>query len=308
MKRLLTFVSALLLVGAAVAGDKVIQSSSKSMPKWVGGMEEGYFIVSAQAGTLEDAQEKAITQVREQIVSAIATRVHSATTITMHELAVNGDIQSRKEMKSQLSVEAADIPYLANVSPSHAEAFYWAKVRRDDKSIYYNYHVKYPFSNSKLRMLVDDYEKQQKAINDTLQAFASTNFADYDDLDQMLLRYTLLKQFTTSLREGDSRRDICNAVRNSYEQMLARNLHVETVSSDRKATRAGLFYGTQQLNCSALPKVKTNCLTAIQLQNATNAAVIQYDYETGCYEDEQNWLEIVYTVMGKKYSTRCYIK
>ena len=308
MKRLLTFISALLLVGAAVAGEKVIQSSAKHQPRWIGGMEEGYFIVSAEAASLDAAQEKAITRVREQIISAVATRVHSATSITMHEITTNGSINSHKEMKSQLSVEAADIPYLANVSPSHAEDFYWAKIRRDDKSTYYYYHIKYPFSNSKLRMLVDDYEKQQKLINDTLQAFASVNFADYDDLDQMLLRHTMLKQFAATLRENDSRQEIIRAIRNTYEQMLARNLHVETLSSDRQSTRTALLYGTQQLNCSALPKVKSNCLTAIELRNAANAAIINYDFQTGCYEDEQNWLEVVYTVLGKKYSTRCYIK
>lgn len=308
MKRLLTFISALLLVGAAVAGEKVIQSSAKHQPRWIGGMEEGYFIVSAEAASLDAAQEKAITRVREQIISAVATRVHSSTSITMHEITTNGSINSHKEMKSQLSVEAADIPYLANVSPSHAEDFYWAKIRRDDKSTYYYYHIKYPFSNSKLRMLVDDYEKQQKLINDTLQAFASVNFADYDDLDQMLLRHTMLKQFAATLRENDSRQEIIRAIRNTYEQMLARNLHVETLSSDRQSTRTALLYGTQQLNCSALPKVKSNCLTAIELRNAANAAIINYDFQTGCYEDEQNWLEVVYTVLGKKYSTRCYIK
>ena len=308
MKRLLTFISALLLVGAAVAGEKVIESSSRHQPRWIGGMEDGYFIVSAEASSLDAAQEKAITRVREQIVAAVATRVHSATSITMHEVTTNGSINSHKEMKSQLSVEAADIPYLANVSPSHAEDFYWAKIRRDDKSTYYYYHIKYPFSNSKLRMLVDDYEKQQKLINDTLQAFASVNFADFDDLDQMLLRHTMLKQFAATLRENDSRQEIIRAIRSSYEQMLARNLHVETLSSDRQSTRAALLYGTQQLSCSALPKVKSNCLTAIELRNAANAAVINYDFQTGCYEDEQNWLEIIYTVLGKKYSTRCYIK
>lgn len=308
MKRLITFISALLLVGAAVAGEKVLQSSAKRMPGWVGGMEEGYFIVSAQADALDAAQQKAITQIREQIVAAIATRVHSATTITMHEVTTNGSIQSNKEMKSQLSVEAADIPYLANVSPSHAADYYWAKVRANDKSVYYVYHVKYPFSNSQLRLLVDEYEKQQKLINDTLQSFASTNFADYDDLDQMLLRHTSLKQFAASLREDDSRRGICEAVRNSYEQMLARNLHIETLASDRQSTRVALLYGTQQLVCSALPKVKSNCLTAIELQNATNAAVIKYDFQTGCYEEEQNWLDVIYTVLGKKYTARCYIK
>ena len=308
MKRLLTFITALLLVGVAVAGEKVIESSAKRMPKWVGGMENGYFIVSAQADALDAAQQKAMTQIREQIVSAIATRVHSATSITMHEISQNGDITSLKEMKSQLSVEAADIPYLANVSPSHAADFYWAKVRKDDKSIYYVYHVKYPFSNSQLRILVDEYEKQQKLINDTLQGFAATNFSEFDDLDAMVQYYNQLRQFTSGLRENDSRRSICETIRQSYDQMLARNLRVETISSDRENTRTALFYGTKQLICTMLPKVKSNCLTAIEMKNAISSTVIRYDFTTGCYEDEQNWLDIVYTVLGKKYSTRCYIK
>jgi len=308
MKRFLVFASALLLAGAAVAGEKTIESSAKRLPGWAGGMEEGFIIVSAQAAELDAAQQKAITQVREQIISAIATRVHSATSITMHEVTDNGSINSHKEMTSKLSVEAADIPYLADVSPSHAADYYWAKIRRNDKSTYYIYHVKYPLSKSKLRLLVDEYEKQQKMLNDSLQAFASTDFATYDDLDRMLHRHTLLKQFAAGLHEDDQRREICKAVRNTYEQMLNRNLHVETVSSDRQATRAALYYGDTQLNCSMLPKVKSNCLTAIELKNETNTAVITYDFQTGCYEDEQNWLDIVYTVLGKKISQRIYIK
>jgi hypothetical protein len=38
------------------------------------------------------------------------------------------------------------------------------------------------------------------------------------------------------------------------------------------------------------------------------ADVITYDYQTGCYDEDQNWLDITYTVNGKKITTRCYIK
>ena len=120
MKRLFCFATALLLLGAAVAADKVVDSSARRAPKWIGGMEEDYIIVSAEAGTLADAQQKAMTSVREQIISAVATHVESATSITLYEVSENGDIQSRHEMKSRLSVEAADTPSLSEVSPSRA--------------------------------------------------------------------------------------------------------------------------------------------------------------------------------------------
>ncbi len=308
MKRLICFATALLLMGAAGAADKVVQSSARRAPKWIGGMEEGYFIVSAQAATLSDAQEKAMTQLREQIVSAVATRLHSSTTITMHEVTDNGNIDFHKELDSRLSVQAADIPYLADISPSHAEAYYWAKIRRKDQSTYYIYHIKYPLSNSKLRLMVEEYEKQQKVLNDSLQAFASTNLADYHSLDQILLRHSQLKQFAASLREDDERQDICAAVRRNYEQMLSQNLHIAVLDSDRQRTTVALFYGDTQLENALKPKTKSNCLTAIETKITPNTAVLTYDFSTGCYDEDQNWLDVQYTVLGKKTSTRCYIR
>lgn len=308
MKRLLVFATALLLVGAAVAGEKVLQSSSRRMPGWIGGMEEGYFIVSAQADALDAAQQKAMTQIREQIVSAVATSVHSSTSITIHEISENGSIQSRRELDSKLNVQAADIPYLANISPSHAADYYWAKIRRQDKSIYYIYHVKYPFSNSKLRLLVDDYEKQQKLINDSLQSFAATDFAEYDDLDRMLARHAQLKQFAAGLREDDPRIGICSTVRQNYERMITQNLHIEIISSNRESTKVALAYGTRQISYSIVPKVKSNCLTAMQCRNLGDASLISHDFQTGCYEEDQNWLDITFNVLSKKITTRCYIK
>ena len=301
------FVSALLFLGTAVAADKVIQSSAKRMPAWIGGMEEDYFIVSAEASTLDAAQQKAMNRVREEIISAIATRIHSATSITLHETTDNRVIDSHKEMKSALTVEAADIPYLASISPSLASAFYWTKVRRDNKTEYYVYHVKYPLAKYELQMLVEDYEYRQKQINDTLQAFASVNMADFDDLNQMLMQYTYLKQFEAGLSPTDSRHDICNAIRQSYDKMITTNLHIETLSSNRQATLVALLYGNRRLSYTMMPKVKSNCLTAIQTKNIGNATQITYDFETGCYQDNQNWLDITYTISSKKISTRCYI-
>lgn len=307
MKRWITLVTALLLIGAAVAADKVVAKSSRHTPDWIGGMEEGYIIVSAEGITLDEAQQKAMTNVREQIVSAIATRVHYATSITLHEVTDNGSIQSHRELDSKLSVQAADIPYLANVSPSHAADYYWLKSRTREKSTYYTYHLKYPLSNSQLRLLVEEYESRQKMLNDSLQAFASTNFADYDNLDQMLIRHAHLKQFAASLHEDDSRREICAMIRSNYEQMLRKNLRVEAISSDRSKTVAGLFYGDKQLQHTLVPKTHSNCLTAIETKLTGDAVTITYDYSTGCYEDGQNWLDITYTVLGKKVTTRCFI-
>lgn len=307
MRRILLSIALSILCGTFAYADKVIESSARRQPSWIGGMQEGYFIASAQAGTLEEAQQKAITSVREQIIAAVATKVHSATSITLHEVTDNGSIKSHKEMNSILTVEAADIPYLANISPSHAEAYYWAKIRRKDKSTYYHYHVKYPLSNSKLRLLVDEYEKSQKAIRDTLQSFASLDFSAYDNLSDILQAYNRLRQFDETLN-AEAYHNLCSAIRQSYDRMLTGNLHADVINSTREEAQARLMYGTKPLAHNLRPKVKSNCLTAIEVKAQEASDVITYDYQTGCYDEDLNWLDITYTVNGKKITTRCYIK
>ena len=308
MKRTFIIAFTMLLSCSLMAGEKVLQSSAKHAPKWIGAMEEGYFIASAEAPTLDEAQQKALTRVREQIMYAVATRVQSSTTITLHIVTDNGDVKEHKELTGELSVRAADIPYLANISPSRVEEYYWQKIRRDNKSVYYAYHVKYPLSNSRLRELIADYEKRQRALNDTLQAFASTDFSTFTDLNQMISQHSRLKQFAQSLPEDDPRQEMCKAIRQGYERMVAQNLHAEPVSSDRQATVVALIYGTKRLTFTLRPRTKSNCLTAIQTQTLTDATRISYDYQSGCYDDEENYLDVIYTVFGKKISTRCYIK
>jgi len=306
MRRILLVIACSIFCGTFVFADKVIESSARRQPKWIGGMQEGYFITSAQASSLEEAQQKAITALREQIVAAVATKVHSATAITLHEVTDNGSIQSHKELNSVLSVEAADIPYLANISPSHAEAYYWAKIRRADKSTYYHYHIKYPLSNSKLRMLVDDYEKSQKAIRDTLQSFASVDFSTYDNLEQILQVFNRLRQFDQTLH-AEAHHDMCSAIRQSYDRMLTGNLQVEVLSCSRDKTLTRLTYAGKPLSHNLRPKVKSNCLTAIEVTAQEAADQISYDFQTGCYSDDQNWLDITYTINGKKISCRKYL-
>ena len=307
MKRIFLFAATLLLSISLIAGEKVIQSSAKRAPKWLGAMETSYFIASAEGTTLEDAQEKAMTRIREQIVYAVATNVKAATDITIHSVNENGEIDERIEMTGQTSVRAADIPYLASISPSRAEDYFWQKIRREDKSIYFQYYIKYPFPNSRLRTLVSEYEARQQAINDTIQAFASADLASYDDLNQILQLPSRVKAFAETLPEEDGRRDICKTIRHNYERTLAQNLHVEVLSSNRQEVMVALFYGPKHLSFTLTPRTKSNCLSAIQTKNLGDATRITFDFQSGCYEDEENYIDIIYTVLTKKFSTRCFI-
>ncbi len=308
MKRIFVLITLITLFGGSIiSADKVIEKSSRHQPAWLGGMQDGYIIVAAEAETLDAAQQKAITGIREQILAAVATKVQSSTAITLHEVTDNGNIQSHRELVSLLSVEAADLPYLANISPSHAEDYWWCKVRRNDKTTYYQYNVKYPLSSSKLRMLVEQYEKQQQAITDSLQYFAAVDFSNYDALESMLQVYSDLRRFNETLRD-DSHHALCDAIRRGYDRMLSTYLRPEVVTCTRDSLHVRLMYGDKPVTHNLRPKAKSNCLTAIEVTPQKDEDLVTYDYQTGCYDDDQNWIELIYTVLGRKYTTRKYIK
>lgn len=307
MKRLLLAILCMVCL-TAYGKEKILESSARHRPSWLGGVESEYIITIGEGQDLASAREQAMTRLREEIVSAIATTVHSSTKISLWEVSDNGIINSHREMTSEQSVRAADIPYLADVSASHATDYYWAKIRREDRSIVVVYHIKYPLSDETLSRLVAEYEASQQQINDALQTFASVNMADYDDLGTMLQQYSALKTFDAGLREDDPRHAICGAVRRGYEQMLWNNLHLEALVCTRDSSFVRLLYGTKPIKAHTPPKVQSNCLTEIQVRQNDEGALVTYDYNTGCYADEQNYLTVAYTIIGRKIAGKFYIQ
>ena len=75
MKRLIGIVCALLLVAGAGAQTKVIEKSAKKVPVWMNTALDDYLVVSVTANSLAEAQTKAMAEITERIIQAVASHV-----------------------------------------------------------------------------------------------------------------------------------------------------------------------------------------------------------------------------------------
>src|SRR6056297_717726 len=84
MKPLLSLILISVLL-AGCAGNRSLQSSQKKAPNWLHGIESGYVIAVGKGNTHEEARNRALLAVREQIVNAIAVQVVSSTESTTRD-------------------------------------------------------------------------------------------------------------------------------------------------------------------------------------------------------------------------------
>lgn len=309
MKKLLLILFSLSYLtawGFCAGGEKVVESSDRHAPKWIYGMEKDYIIVSAQAATIEDARDKAMLQVKKEILSSIAERVKSESHLTNEELSKDGSYQTLTRYVEQINTKSSNIPMLQEVSVAKAEAYYWEKLKRD-KQYFYRYHIKYPFSKLELYRMVDNFQMQEAQLDSQLESFRTDNFTSYTTVEAMVQRISDLKIYESGLQEDDERRNICKSIMTAYNKYIL-EITLRQIDADRDQLTFAPYFGERRLTTNMIPKLRSNCLTALQYSTVGGECRVTYDYNAGCYPDEQNWLEVTLTVSGKKIKNTFYIK
>ena len=124
----------------------------------------------------------------------------------------------------------------------------------------------------------------------------------------MLSAINKLELFTKSLPQDDQKNSkTCAAIMQNYKKMIS-SIQVRTVEVTREYADIELYFGSKRITYDMSPKMNSNCLTELSYIPKDNGARITYDYEYGCYEDDQNSLTITYTILGKKINHTLYIK
>ena len=308
MKKLL-IIALTVLTGCAylqAGGEKVVESSGRQ-PKWVFGTEKEYIIVSAQASTIEDAKDKAMKQVKKQILESIADNVRSTSSLNTQELGVNGKYNIVETYESAIESEGALVPFLSEVSITKVEDSYWEKVKKDKNSYYYRYHLKYPFTQFDLMRMSDDFLTREKELDDKIAAFAADDFTSYSTIEEMTNQLQQLRVFKAGLMERDPRRGTCANVEKAYINNL-KSITLRLVSVNRQELVYAPYYGEKQISTSLQPKLASNCLGNMQYVPRGGQCVVTYDYASACYPDEENYLEVTLTLLGNKIKNRFIVK
>ncbi len=289
MKNLLIILAVVLGVGAghtvqAQKKPKVLDKSQKKQPAWVNGLESGYIITVASSSGLEDAQQKALAKVKEQIISSVAENIQSESEYFRSEVIKDNDATFAESMKTATKTRAADIPFIKGISLSKVDEYYWEKVSDNSGTKYY-YHIKYPFSRIDLQKLIREYEKMDQELTDRLEA-AILKVDETNSVEE----YNKIIKELQALEEGfidvDPRKNKAQAAIATTSQMM-RDISIETVSTTLGEIRVRLVNGEKTVVTTRKPTVKSNCARIVEVKSKSPEWVISYTYDE-CYDDPGN--------------------
>ncbi len=270
---------------------KVVEESSKKKPSWVNSLVKEYIIVVASSPTLDDAQQKALAKVKEQIISSVAENIQTSSEYFRSENVKNNNTDFSESFQTATKTRAADIPFVKGISLSKVEAFYWEKVELDKKAKKYKYyyHIKYPFSRTQLLVLIREFEKADKAL--TMQLEGLLNKIDgLNSVEMMSQTVKELKALADGFIDVDPRKDKANVGIAKLKSML-KNVSIETVNSTLGEIRLTLKLGDKTVITSRKPKVRSNCAKITDVSNKKPEWLITYTYDE-CYDDPDNVIKV----------------
>lgn len=290
MRRIL-FVSLLLIsYSASFAQVKVVDSSAKRPPKWVNGLEKEFIIVVGTASTIQDAQQSALNMVKEQIVNAVAESVKTSSEMRMEESTINNISTYLENFASTTTTTSGPVPFLQGISLSKVDEFYWEKLeRKADRSITYNYHIKYPFSKIEMWKLVEEFKKRDTEMGNQLEELLSA-VDQVKSTEEIARNIDELKVLSEYFMDGRKDKALMGITRyNALYDMI----ELVELSSDLGTLKYALRIGERYVTTSRKPQTKSDCARITGTKVGNGETTISYDYEN-CYDDPENHILVSY--------------
>ena len=288
-KYLLLVVVLIATAGIGLSQDKVIQKSGKQ-PNWVNNLEKDYIITVGRGATSQEAQQNALTMVKERIVSSVAENVKSKTEIKKEETSNNNNISVFLEkFASQTTTESGKVPFLQGISLSKVEEFYWEKLQTKDKKEYFYYHLKYPFPEFEMQKLVSDYKMRDNELTRQLEDLVA-QAESVESVEQAEKNIGELRVLTDYFMDGRKNQAELGITR--YMSLLS---SIELVELERNLgeLKYALRLGTKTISTVKKPITKSECARITSTINNQDHWLIKYDY-ANCYEDPENNILVKY--------------
>ncbi|HOP03951.1 MAG TPA: hypothetical protein PL017_09140 [Tenuifilaceae bacterium] len=289
MKRVLLLL-VFLPVFSGFAQIKVVEKSSKRQPSWVNAIEKDYIIVVGTGETVQDAQQNALTAVKERIVSSVAENVKTRSEMKVEESSVNNVSQFLEKFASQTTTESGKVPFLQGISLSKVEEFYWEKTEnKDTRAIRYNYHIKYPFPEFELKKLVSDFKMRDRELTEQLDNLLAMvdKVSSTDEIEKNIGELKILSDYFM-----DGRKDKCSLGITRYRSLL-NSIELVELESGLGELKYGLRLSNRFITTSDKPKVRSECARITSTINNSDHTIIKYDYDN-CYEDPENNILVTY--------------
>jgi len=288
-KYLLLVVATIAFAGISLSQDKIIDKSGKQ-PKWVNSLEKDFIIAVGSGATSQEAQQNALTMVKERIVSSVAENVKAKSELKKEEANYNNNVSTFLEkFASQTTTESGKVPFLQGISLSKVEEFYWEKLQRKDKSVYFNYHIKYPFPDFELKKLVSDFKMRDAELTKQLEDLIAQS-ETVESVEQIEKNIGELKVLTDYFMDG--RKNQAELGITQYQSLLS-SIELVEVESNLGELKYSLRLGTRTINTVKKPITKSECARITSTINNQDHWLVKYDY-ANCYEDPENNILVKY--------------
>lgn len=291
MKQLLPFLFiSLLLFGCA--GNRAVQSSQKKAPNWLHGIESGYVIAVGKGATHEEARNRALLAVREQIVNAIAVQVVSSSESVTRDESHNQVNSFIDHFETTVDVNSEYFDALKGISVTRVKDFYWEQHGKNhEKEI--QYHVKYPFSDAELRGLIADFEAYDRKIGSQIDAVQNQkHYASVEAIIQHIGDLNYLEDIASNEKKKRAR-----ALKSQLEYMIM-DIRIARLEDRPGFIRYYLQLYDRRIETRQTPEIFATCpvevskVTAFPEYNEVN-----YTYDR-CDEGSEETITVSYLFDG----------
>jgi len=305
LMRLLPLAVLLCAATAAFAQkDKVVASSEKRKPSWIGRTDASAFSVTEVGETLAAASERCMASIRQYIVNAVAVNVSSTETMTTRQITRDNLMSVMNDYSSVLMTEAGKLPYLTDLSLSHAGAVYWERIySKKTKTYRYEYSVLYPFPEAERRRLVDAFI----AIDDAKVARfeqlcrESESLTDIDRIAGIANELDALSQY---FFDATRKNDVETLRRNV--QGLYNRISIEIESESLGCCIYSLRLDGRRVTTSVQPRLKSESAIGMTVSATGDGCYkLTYDAQYASPRDI-NTLEIRYPFGGGRIARTLY--
>ena len=305
MKKILLTCLLLLPVMAMAQKMKVVESSERKAPSWIGASAPDVFIVTASAQTLDQAKKLALQDVKKQIIEAVALHVSSETEITLSQTTSQGDNISdmNQQLDSKFQTHAAKLPFVKGISLNKVNRYYWEKVREKETKVEtYGYTIEYPFSRADLRRLTIEFDKIDNEMVRKLAVLENValTFKTTEELDGAISVVPVLENYFF---------DDVRIERTKAASALARKQYnyIKPIIAFNSTSQAVILLavGERIITSTQKPNVKSNCATEVAVIHNDGKVSVNFNNE-GCVDSEENYMEVVYRFGGRIAKDKAY--
>ena len=309
MRPILTIIVAAIVAFAAplqAQDAKVVERSVKSVPQWISTPPAGYLVVEVEAPDMSTARDKAVEELSTRIVMSVAANVAHSSHSQAESVSTDGQLSEKETFGFDTKIAAANIPFIKGISLTEAKDTYWEKCKeKKTDRIFYRYALLYPFPDSQLQKLRDEFEALDNEKSQTLQTLK-------EGLDRVSSSLEIEKAVTTlgqlqAYFFDDVRRKEAEGLQTNYKK-LYKGLTLKATKPEGGKFKATLMLQGRPFEVTGVPTLKSNCATRLQAEPLPDGTGFEITYDDiDCLPDEDNWIEINLRMRDTRVVQKVYL-